>query len=89
MKNMKKTLACALVLFTVVKIQAAEISAFAAASLTDSLKEIAAAYENQSGDKIIFNSGASSTLAALAVSLSLTGYNDCGGLPSWRIDPLH
>src|SRR5476649_556322 len=43
--------------------QAAEVTVFAAASLTDSLKEIAAAYEKQSGDKIIFNFAASSTLA--------------------------
>jgi molybdate transport system substrate-binding protein len=59
---MKKILACALVLFTVIRIQAAEITVFAAASLTDSLKEVAAAYEKQSGDKITFNLGASSTL---------------------------
>jgi len=44
-------------------LQAAEISVFAAASLTDSLKEIAAGYEKSSGDKITFNLGASSTLA--------------------------
>lgn len=44
-------------------VRAAEITAFAAASLTDSLKEIGAAYEKQSGDRIIFNFGASSTLA--------------------------
>src|SRR5260221_565438 len=43
--------------------RATEITVFAAASLTESLKEIAAAYEKQSGDKIIFNFGASSTLA--------------------------
>jgi molybdate transport system substrate-binding protein len=42
---------------------AAEISVFAAASLTDSLKQIAADYEKHSGDKIVFNFGASSTLA--------------------------
>jgi molybdate transport system substrate-binding protein len=44
-------------------LRAAEITVFAAASLTDSLKEIAANYEKQSGDKIIFNFGASSLLA--------------------------
>jgi len=43
--------------------RATEVTVFAAASLTDSLKEIAANYEKQSGDKIIFNFGASSTLA--------------------------
>lgn len=36
---------------------------FAAASLTDSLKEIAVAYERSSRDKIVFNFGASSALA--------------------------
>lgn len=41
----------------------ATVRVFAAASLTDSLKEIAAAYEKQSGDKIVFNFGASSLLA--------------------------
>lgn len=41
----------------------AEVVVFAAASLTDSLKETGAAYEKQSGDKIVFNFGASSTLA--------------------------
>lgn len=40
-----------------------EITVFAAASLTDSLKQIAAAYERTSSDKIVFNFGASSTLA--------------------------
>jgi len=44
-------------------VHAAEISVFAAASLTDSLKQIAVTYEKQTGDKIIFNFGASSTLA--------------------------
>lgn len=44
-------------------LRAAEIMVFAAASLTDSLKEIATKYEKQSGDKLIFNLGASSTLA--------------------------
>lgn len=42
---------------------AAELHVFAAASLTDALKEIAAAYEKQSGDKVVFNFGASSFLA--------------------------
>lgn len=41
----------------------AEILVFAAASLTDALKEIAAGYEKESGDKAIFNFGASSVLA--------------------------
>ena len=42
---------------------AANINVFAAASLTESLKEIAVAYEKESGDKIVFNLGASSFLA--------------------------
>ena len=37
------------------EIFAAEITVFAASSLTDSLKEIATAYENRTGDKIVFN----------------------------------
>ncbi|HUZ07960.1 MAG TPA: molybdate ABC transporter substrate-binding protein, partial [Candidatus Paceibacterota bacterium] len=44
-------------------LRAAEVTVFAAASLTDSLKEIAANYEKQSGDQITFNFAASSTLA--------------------------
>lgn len=50
-------------LFAAAGLRAAEVTVFAAASLTDSLKEIAAAWEKQSGDKIVFNFGASSTLA--------------------------
>ena len=42
---------------------AAEVNVYAAASLTDVLKEIAANYEKQSSDKIVFNFGASSLLA--------------------------
>lgn len=42
---------------------AATVTVFAAASLTDSLKEIAAGYEKKSGDKIVFNFAASGLLA--------------------------
>jgi molybdate transport system substrate-binding protein len=42
---------------------AADVHVFAAASLTDCLKEIAFAYERQTADKIVFNFGASSFLA--------------------------
>src|SRR4051812_29099302 len=42
---------------------AAEITVSAAASLSDSLKEIAATYEKQSGDRIHYNFSASSLLA--------------------------
>jgi molybdate transport system substrate-binding protein len=41
----------------------AEINVYAAASLTDVLKDVAANYEKQSSDKIMFNFGASSLLA--------------------------
>lgn len=44
-------------------LRAAEVNVFAAASLTEALKQIAAAYEKSSGDKIVFNFGASGTLA--------------------------
>ena len=42
---------------------AADLHVFAAASLTDALKEIAAEYEKATGDKLVLNLGASSTLA--------------------------
>jgi molybdate transport system substrate-binding protein len=42
---------------------AAEIMVFAAASLTDALKEIAPAFERKTGDRAVFNLGASSVLA--------------------------
>ena len=42
---------------------ASTVTVFAAASLTESLKEIAAAYEKHCGDKVLFNFGASSLLA--------------------------
>ncbi|HYO78629.1 MAG TPA: molybdate ABC transporter substrate-binding protein, partial [Thermoanaerobaculia bacterium] len=42
---------------------AAEVRVFAAASLREALTEIAAAYERQSKDKIVFSFGASSLLA--------------------------
>jgi molybdate transport system substrate-binding protein len=44
-------------------VNAAELNVFAAASLTDALKEIGANYEKQSPDKVFFNFGASSLLA--------------------------
>ena len=42
---------------------AAEVSVFAAASLADVLNQLAKSYEKQSGDKLVFNFGASSLLA--------------------------
>ncbi len=44
-------------------LHAAEIMVFAAASLTESLKDIAAGYEKTSGDVVRFNFAASNTLA--------------------------
>jgi len=41
---------------------AATVTVFAAASLTDSLREIATAYEKQTGDRIVFNLAGSGTL---------------------------
>ena len=51
------------VLLTTTHVRAGEVIVFAAASLSESLKEIAASYEKRSGDKIVFNLGASSMLA--------------------------
>ena len=42
---------------------AADVTVFAAASLSDALKEIARGYEPASGDKLVFNLAASSLLA--------------------------
>lgn len=42
---------------------ASEVTVFAASSLTDAMKEIAAAYEKATGDKVVFNFAASNTLA--------------------------
>jgi molybdate transport system substrate-binding protein len=56
-------LSMALVGFTATSLNAATLNVFAAASLTESLKEIAAAYQRQTGDKVVFNFGASSFLA--------------------------
>jgi molybdate transport system substrate-binding protein len=63
MKAMLK-LACAIaIILSTMLGHAAEIHVFAAASLTESLNEIATAYGKQTGDKVIFNLGASSFLA--------------------------
>ena len=50
-------------LLAAIPARAATVRVFAAASLTDSLKEISAAHERQTGDKVVFNFGASSFLA--------------------------
>jgi molybdate transport system substrate-binding protein len=59
---LKVLLTCGL-LFTGLIANGAPITVFAAASLTDSLKQIAAAYEKQTGEKVVFNFAASSFLA--------------------------
>lgn len=46
-----------------ISLRAADLNIFAAASLSDALKEIAAKYEPASGDKLHFNFAASSVLA--------------------------
>jgi molybdate transport system substrate-binding protein len=56
-------LAALLTFFSLAFTHAATLNVFAAASLTESLKEIAAAYVKQTGDKIVFNFGASNFLA--------------------------
>jgi len=56
-------MATAFIAFAIATLNAATINVFAAASLIDSLKEIAAAYQKQTGDKVVFNFGASSFLA--------------------------
>jgi len=53
---------CSLVL-ALNQTEAATITVFAAASLTDALKDIAADYERGSGDQVVFNFAASGTLA--------------------------
>ena len=50
-------------MLAVCSVNCAEVNVYAAASLTDVMKEIATAYEKESGDKILFNFGASSLLA--------------------------
>jgi molybdate transport system substrate-binding protein len=64
MKRLLKTLAtaCALIIATAT-VQAAELTVFAAASLTDSLKEIGADYQKQTGQGVGFNFEGSSVLA--------------------------
>ena len=53
----------ALVALLTTALRAAEVSVFAAASLTDAMKELASAYEAESGDKLVFNFAGSNALA--------------------------
>lgn len=62
MTSLRCILAIAVGLFAS-SLQAAEINVYAAASLTDAFKEIAVTYEKESGDRLVFNFAASSTLA--------------------------
>jgi molybdate transport system substrate-binding protein len=59
MRRLLLVIAC----FSSMTLRAADLNVFAAASLTDALKEIGVTYEKQTGDKIFFNFGASSLLA--------------------------
>ena len=61
--TIKKLIALAGMLFLAAALHAAEVTVFAAASLADALKQIAADYEKSSGDKIVFNLAASGVLA--------------------------
>lgn len=60
---MRRFVPCLLIVFLAAPLSAAELNVFAAASLTDALEEIAASYETSTGDRIVLNLGASSTLA--------------------------
>jgi molybdate transport system substrate-binding protein len=62
MKRILSLIAVSLLLLGQSALRAAEVTVFAAASLTDALKETATAYQKQSDDKISFNFGASSLL---------------------------
>ena len=61
--SLNSLLAAVILCLCPITASAADVNVFAAASLTDCLKEIAGVYEKQSGDKIVFNFGASSFLA--------------------------
>lgn len=60
---MFRALVAALIFLSSTTLTAAEISVFAAASLTNALQEIGRSWEHSSGDRVLFNFGASSTLA--------------------------
>jgi molybdate transport system substrate-binding protein len=59
---MKALLLLCLWVLTLTRGPAAELMVYAAASLTDVMKELASIYERQSGDKLAFNFNASSML---------------------------
>ena len=60
---MKITGALILVFCLAISVQAAELQIFAAASLTDAMKEIGSQYQQQTGTQVLFNFAASSVLA--------------------------
>ena len=66
-KDVKKPIPLFLTLLALIcpapSTRAAEVSVFAAASLTDALNQLAGPYEKHSGDTLVFNFGASSLLA--------------------------
>ncbi len=61
--NHRRLATLVLVALLAASLRATDLNVFAAASLSDALKEIAKTYELSSGDKLHFNLGASSTLA--------------------------
>lgn len=60
---MTRLVALAFVLVCSSPLLAEEVLVFAAVSLTDALKDVAVGYEKGTGDKLVFNLGASSMLA--------------------------
>jgi molybdate transport system substrate-binding protein len=63
MKAIRPIVITIILMLTATVSHASQVTVFAAASLTDSLKQIAADYETSSGDKIAFNFAASGTLS--------------------------
>lgn len=63
MKHFFQTMLIAYVFAAVFVVRASDVTVFAAASLTDSLKHIGANYETQTGQHVVFNFEASSVLA--------------------------
>ena len=63
MKTITLLAASAIVILLAAQLRAAQVTVFAAASLTESLRQIAADYQKVSGDTIVFNFGASGTLS--------------------------
>src|SRR5258708_40518 len=62
LKAILRPLTLAFITFVSMNIRGAEITVFAAASLSDSLREVAAQFERNWGEKIILNFGEASTL---------------------------